>query len=251
MSILAKASTGIVTRTLLAAAALFAAGAPALAQDAPDQEVRPSRISPRQPGLVSPPQPTLVPGAVAPPRDDGPGALITMPGLAEGVRLCMAVVSPQYDVRPRILTADGWAFTEPRRRPDGQMSYETIQFFKNDRVIALLDYGSLVICRSGGRIENAQQLGRIRASLIEALGAVPIGDVPGLAPLAARIRTNAPQTDLANVLIAGDYSLEISVGEAPLGGRATPSSQTIHLVMVTSIPLPVEFRPQARASAAQ
>jgi hypothetical protein len=227
------------------AALLFGAGAPALAQDAPDQEVRPSRISPIQPGLMSPPAPRLVPRPGAPSRDDGPGELATMAGFVEGARLCMAAVSPQFEVRPRILTDEGWAFMAPRQVSLLGRSYEMVQYSKGGRAIALMDDGSQVVCRLLGRVEDLAQLSQVRESLIAGLGAVPIDEAPGLETLVAGMRRAVPQADFANILIAGGYSLELAREERNVGVQA------MRVIIVTSMPLPAQFQTHAPTSAAE
>ena len=240
------------------AALLCNSGIAAYAQDAPKGDRQQSRIYPHEP-KDGPPAITVVPTpppvvATRPAErslEEKLGDPVTTAELVEGTRLCMATVSPQFEVNPHVLADDGWGYTSPRREHDGQRSFEFVQYVKDDRTIALLDYGSIVICRVVGRVANADEVGPLRASLIEAFDAVPITDLPKLEAVMARLRRNSPQVDLANVLVTGDYSFEIEEGERDLGELATPSIRSFHALMVTLVPLPQEYRSPAPVSAAQ
>jgi hypothetical protein len=243
---------------LNASAALLCVGTFVHAQETPDNEAQQSRISPehREPGApVSPPVLRAEPPRMSTPRPDehslkdALAKSVTAEGFIEGVRLCMAAVSPRFDVHPQVLSSAGWAYTSPQRVPSERGTIEAVQFFKDQRVIALQDYGKLVLCAVAGRIEKLDQMYKIRAALIDTLGAVPIDKVPRLRALVAHTRANAPQTDFSNVLIAGDYSLEIFGQQRDLGKMATPSIKTISMVKVTSAPLPAEFQSYAQSGA--
>jgi hypothetical protein len=179
------------------------------------------------------------------------GDPVTPAGMVEGAQLCMTVVSPQFDVQSRRLVDRGWGYTSPRQMSNGQGTFEFIQFLKDDRTIALQDYGPVVVCRVIGRVEKAEKLSEVRASLIETLGAAPVTDIPRLEALAARYRRGSPQANLANMLVAGDYTLEITALERDLGELATPAIKTIQVVMIESLPLPAEFRANAKTGTAE
>jgi hypothetical protein len=87
--------------------------------------------------------------------------------------------------------------------------------------------------------------------LIEALRAVPLDDMPRLAPLAARLSRLAPQTVRANLLVAGDYTLELTVQERTVASPAGTPPRTYRAVMVESLPLPPQYQSHAQTSAAQ
>jgi hypothetical protein len=245
--------------TSAGAVLLCGAGAAVLAQGARNGETRQSRISPERLDETGPPVIRTVPVPAPTPTtkpvkrslEEELGDPVTPAGMVEGAQLCMTVVSPQFDIRSRLLVDRGWGYTSPRQMSNGQSSFEFIQFLKGERTIALQDYGPMVVCRVIGRIDRMDKLREVRASLIEALGAVPVTDVPRLEALTARYRRGSPQADLANVLIAGDYTLEITALERNLGELATPSIQTVQMVMIESIPLPAEFQSHAKADTAE
>lgn len=187
-------------------------------------------------------------GTRPPAEDDGP---LSAAEFAETTRLCMSVVSPSFEVRPELLTRTGWAWFQPRQVPMGQQTFQMVQYSKDRRSIALLDNGSLVVCRVVGGVENADKLRDVRAALTRTLGAIPLDDIPRLAPLAVRLRSQAPQIDHANLLVAGNYSLELSFRERTSAGTADTPPRTYRMVMVESVPLPQQFQLTAPTSAAQ
>ena len=206
------------------------------------QEPQPSRISPIDPRLVSPPPSRMI-GRPAEP----PARPVTMDEYVEGTRLCMSAVSLQFDVRPRTLTSAGWAFSAPRQISFLGQPYQMVQYDKGRRTIALMDNGSRVVCRLIAPVEDLAQIRQVRAALTASLGAVRVDQVPGLEALAAGIRGHAPEADLANILIVGGYSVELGAEQRNLGTPPRP----YRVVIVTSVPLPPQFQSQARSSAAQ
>ncbi len=174
-----------------------------------------------------------------------------MAGFVDATRMCMAVVSPQFEVQAGLLPSAGWGWFQPRQVPMGARVFEMVQYTKGALSLALLDDGSLVVCRVVGDVESTSQLSQVRAALVEAFGAAPIESVPRLAPLVDRLRQGAPQTVLANFMVAGDYTLEITAQQRTLPASATAPARTLGMVMVESVPLPQQFRSPALSSAAQ
>lgn len=228
--------------TSASAALLLGASATVLAQTpAPEPQARSGRISPVDPRLVSPPSPMAVPAPAAPARP------VTMTDFVEGARLCMNAVSLQFDVRPRVLTDAGWAFSAPRQITFLGRPYRMVQYDKGNRSIALMDDGTQVVCRLIAAVEDLTQISQVRAALIAGLGAVQVDQVPGLEALAAGIRGHAPEANLANVLVVGGYSVELGADQRNLGTPPRP----YRVILVTSVPLPPQFQSSALTRAGQ
>src|SRR5437868_11558215 len=121
-----------------AAALLGAAGV--CAQPAPTPQERPSRVSPFDPRLVAPPSPMAPPAprVIGPPREDPPP---TMAGFADATRMCMTVVSPQFEVQASLLPTAGWSWFQPRQVQIGAQTYEMVQYSKGGISLILLDGG--------------------------------------------------------------------------------------------------------------
>lgn len=228
--------------TSATAALLYAAGVHA--QGAPEPEPRPSRISPVDPRLVSPPVPMVVPrpGPAAPVRPEERYPAVTTAQMVEGARLCMAAVSPRDEVQPQLLLRDGWSWTPSRQMSYSGGSYEIVRYFKNGRAIELSDYGFMVICQAAGRIDSLDQFDQFRSALIEALGARPIGDIARLAPLAEQTLNSRPDMPLADVLIVGDYRLEVFARDETIRPPRVPVEQTVHTIVISSSALPLEYQ---------
>jgi hypothetical protein len=173
-----------------------------------------------------------------------------MAGFADATRMCMTVVSPQFEVQASLLPTAGWSWFQPRQVQIGAQTYEMVQYSKGGISLVLLDGGALVICRVVGEVEGPAQLNEVRAALIERLGAVPVENVPRLAAYTDRVRQGAPQTVLANLMIAGDYTLELTLRERPRAATETAPAGTVRAVMIESVPLPPQFRSPALAGAA-
>lgn len=243
-------------RLCLLAAMLSGSGASALAQDASTRgrdEISQSRISPERPDLVRPP-PIILPPTVSPKSDLRPiaeqlGAPASPADFVEDARRCMAVVSPDNSVHSYILAESGWSYTLPRQKSNELGNYEFIQFSKDDRSIALLDFGSRVMCRVVGRVEELSQLGEVRRALIDGLAAASIGELPKFEQLAANIRRNAPEVDLSNILVAGNHMLELAATEKSVALRSGEADTQFRVVMVSSVPLPKEFQSHAPTGA--
>lgn len=225
----------------LTSAALLC-GALAHAQDG-EGRARPSRIAPDL-GIAPPP-----PIPIARPREPVPEILpppASNSDLVATAGKCLDLVSPDFEVRPEILFKNGWSFTKPRRQGSGPGSYEFVQYDKDDFTIALLDFGSVVLCRAGGLIAGEEQVASLRAALIETLRATPIENTPGMDGYISAIKRDAPETDLDNVLIAGDYMLEIMSQTRDTSGFAEGSPPFFTMVMVSSVPVPAQFRSSAQ-----
>ena len=164
---------------------------------------------------------------------------------AEDARLCLTVVSADNVVRSYILAEDGWAYTQPRRISNELGSFETIQFIKGDQSIALLDFGSRVMCRVAGRVEEMSHLNDVRKTLIDTLAAIPVKEVPKLEQLVSNIQRIAPETNLSNILVAGGHMLELAAVETSVADPSAGSSTLVRMVMVSSVPLPKEFQTPA------
>ena len=213
----------------------------ALSQDVAVEPTKPSRIAPSIP--PSSPPAVIVTAPRADQSADGSAPrFVTGSQLADGVQTCMAVVSPSFSVNPQILVQNGWSWGAPQTMSNGRTSYQAVRYYKHNAAIALLDTGSAVSCRFVGAVGSTDPIQWARTSLISALGAVPIGDVPRLASLRARFSSANPSANLANMLVKGDYSFEITAQERELRDPASAVARTIRLVSVESFPLPPQFR---------
>lgn len=191
--------------------------------------------------------------AVPPP----PGRVVTAPreepatlaGFIDATRMCITVVSPQFEVRAGLLPTSGWSWFQPRQVPMGNRTFEMVQYSKGGISLVLLDGGSLIVCRVVGEVEDPAQLSEVRGTLIQAFGAAPVESVPRLTPLVDRIRRGAPQTVLANFLVAGDYSFEITLQQRTLPASSAAPARTYRAIMVESVPLPAAFRAAAGTGA--
>jgi hypothetical protein len=231
---------------------LSGSGASALAQDASTRgsdEVPQSRISPVKPGLVRMPVVTMPAKPDTRPISEQIGKPVSPAQFVEAARLCIAVASSDNVVSSHILARSGWSYTQPRKQSNNLGSFESIQFSKDGQSIVLLDFGSRVMCRVVGRVEELSQLGEVRKALIDGLAATSIGELSKFEQLAANIQRNAPEADLSNVLVAGNHMLELAATEKSIALQSGEADTPFRVVMVSSVPLPKEFQSQAPTGA--
>lgn len=169
--------------------------------------------------------------------------------MVQNVQKCMAVVSPEMVVDARILRDEGWSHTVPVRKENATGTFEKVEYLKDDVMIALIDMGPVVACRAAGWIAKPSELSEIRSAMVQELAAVPLNKVKALEDLSSLIAQRMPQSDQANVLIIGNYTVEITAQTINLTQLKISTPDTATMIMLTSTPLAPEY--QARLQVAE
>ena len=222
----------------------MAAGDAALAQqhDGQDSSETQSRLLPHPssdgpPAMISLGQ---MPSSGSP--TDEPPKLASLADFADGARTCMRTVSPEMQVNTQYFWDEHWSYTKPEKLTTSDGTFETIQYDQNDVTISLLDYGRVVICRVGAWTSSSSDVPKIRASLVEELGARPLRQVPELAEMSDFMAQQMPQVDQANVLTVGSYQLEIASKDVDLAQEGIKGGKATTIVMLTIVPLSKKYQ---------
>lgn len=192
---------------------------------------------------------TPTPSATAPRVPEMP-QMLTPERMSEAARMCERTVSPDFVVDTSALYDARWAYTQPRQASSPVGPFEYVQYSKDDLEIALQDYGPVVVCRAIGVVESQEAFASLRSSVASSLGATLSAEAAGLEEYHSISLANAPGTDPANLYIHGDYSLEFMTGEIPAGagGEGSPA---LTMVMLTSMPIPPQYRTADRQQSAE
>ncbi len=203
-----------------------------------------SRISPPQPGVpvinvvaatpTSPPSPLSV--------EEEIGRISTAQELMGALQMCTDVVSPEFAVNTRPLVEDQWGYTQPERVSNAMGEFETVSYHKDNLTIALQDFGPVVQCRVGARIEGTQSLAGLRIAIEDHFGAEPMAEAPRMQAMFDRIMHGLPHTDPANLLVTGEYSFELSTRDIDTTELGISDPPSITLLLITSMPLPPQFQ---------
>lgn len=214
------------------------AGTAAHGQEATSPQVRSRLLPPQVPGppaihIIQTPSPR----ATQPIPAQAP-QMLTAARLADALTLCQRTVSLDFQVDTSALRDATWAYTQPRQQRMGNRQFEYIEYHKNDVALSLLDFGDFVMCRVGGVVESQARYAELRRNLAETLGAIRLADATEFAAFNESTMRNSPGSNPDDLYVDGAYSLEFFTQALPADAVA-PGAQ---LVMVTSIPVPAQFR---------
>lgn len=230
------------------AALVSCASTSACAQDVPAPQTNQSRIYPHPPenGIPMPIPSVSRPPQPAPREDNWSSA--TTSELVNSMRLCRATVSPHFEVQPRVLAEDGWGYTMPRREQNALGNFESVRYYKNHLTLGLLDFGQIVLCRVVARIADIEQLNELRVELASELGAIPLRDAQGMEAYVDIVSRNRSDAELMNIMIVGDYSLELAIQAVDASNMGLSDESTVTIILLTSAPLPIQFQSGAQSS---
>ena len=175
------------------------------------------------------------------PADQAP-QYVAVDALADNVERCRNVVSPDFDVDTSSLWASGWSYTQPRMGAMGRREFESIQYMQDGLTLALLDFGDFVICRAVGMVQDPGSIDQLRARIASNHNATPMVDHLGLRQLSESILAAMPNVDTQNLLVAGDYQIEIGTQTVTAAQHGQEGYGDLVMLMVTTNPLPAQFR---------
>ena len=164
--------------------------------------------------------------------------------LIDSLRLCTEVVKPNLEVNLAPLVNGSWGYTRPVSRKTALGQFEKVDYINKDLTISLQDFGDRILCRVAGLITGPQQMENIRSAIISSLGATSISTTPGYEAIALRMKQNIAQTDIANVFIKSEHTIEIASVESDLSKSGIVDANTVTVALLSTSTNAAAFRAQ-------
>lgn len=208
---------------------------------------KPSRLIPPPPPADMPHPPVLT-TTVDPAASNKPEVLpdpVSIDRITELAKLCQKVVPPSFEIKPELLWENGWAYRVRIPFRSGSMIGDRVEYSRpgTAETITLIDLGSTVICRVVVRIDAQGSVNEVRSSLQSSLPALPFADAPINKQYKQLVLANKNDEDHPNLLIAGEYSIDLTLQTTDLTGMNVVNADNVTMLMAEIFPLPSNLRP--------